>query len=224
MNSEYTPSPRKKRKVRESLVYGVGVNDAPYKVVDKVGGKVIWECPYYNRWRSVLGRCYSKPALKKAKHYHGCSVCDEWLYFMAFRKWMEKQDWEGKQLDKDLLVRGNKVYSPETCIFVPPKINSFATAANTIRGYCPIGVRHVTNGYNRYAGVVSDGKGKDKQLGYSFVALDMHIEWQKYKLKLAREYREEYFEDTKIRSVMDRIIANLEYTSENRILIENITT
>lgn len=49
----------------------------------------------------------------------GCSVCEEWLTFSNFKRWMEQQDYEGKALDKDLLVSQNKTYSSETCVFVP---------------------------------------------------------------------------------------------------------
>lgn len=97
--------------VRE-LVYGVGVDDLDYPKKKLLPNGKYSFCPYYQRWRGMIRRCYSKAQLGKNPNYEGCTVCDEWLTFSNFKSWMEKQDWEGKELDKDLLVRGNKVYSP----------------------------------------------------------------------------------------------------------------
>lgn len=108
-------------------VYGVGVNDAEYEVIKRVteGGKrkVVFECPFYKRWTTMLSRCY-KP---KKDCYTDVTVCDEWLTFSNFRDWMEKQDWQGKELDKDLLSKGScvKIYSPDTCLFIHSSVNQF---------------------------------------------------------------------------------------------------
>lgn len=117
------------------LVYGVGINDADYKVELKetIGytengkqiRKKIWSCPFYIRWRAMLQRCYSLNYGRNCPTYAECYVTPEWHYFMNFRAWMEKQDWEGKHLDKDLLVLGNKIYGPENCIFISNQLNAF---------------------------------------------------------------------------------------------------
>lgn len=117
-----------------NLVYGVGVNDSNYVVQPKVNGKQVM-CPFYKVWSSMLMRCYTG----KYPTYEGCSVCPEWLSFMTFRVWMIEQDWKGNELDKDLLIEGNKVYSPDTCIFVSQQVNVFMIDA-AIRGDLPIGV------------------------------------------------------------------------------------
>lgn len=123
------------------LLYGVGTNDSNYptRKTEKVGGKRVdvWVCPFYDRWRKMLSRCYSKQTYLT---YKECYVCEEWLYFSNFKVWMQTQDWEGKHLDKDLLVFGNKVYSPETCCFLPPKINHFLTENQRTSGGLPAGV------------------------------------------------------------------------------------
>lgn len=112
-----------KRKRR--LVYGVGVNDADYNVcLTGENGKVVATCPYYNRWRNMLKRCYCTKALDKDPSYKETSVCAEWHIFSTFKVWMKQQDWEGKHLDKDILSRDTKVYSPSTCCFVPTSINN----------------------------------------------------------------------------------------------------
>lgn len=80
---------------KPKLVYGVGINDADYPTTqrEKVNGewKITWRCLYYDRWVSMLTRCYSSKCHEKQPTYKGCSVCDEWLTFSNFRKWMEQQ-------------------------------------------------------------------------------------------------------------------------------------
>ena len=92
------------------LVCGVGINDADYAVVEwetigyvngKQNQKRVWECPYYKVWGSMLKRCYSDKYQERYQTYKGCTVSEEWLTFSNFKNWMEKQDWEGKHLDKE---------------------------------------------------------------------------------------------------------------------------
>ena len=131
------------------LVCGVGVNDLGYRTqvweeLPKNGGKriqkAVFRCKYYTAWKSMLKRCYSKKYQERNQSYIGTSVCSEWLYATAFKKWMEKQDWHGKCLDKDIIVPGSKLYSPETCAFVLNVTNSFVIARDACRGDYPIGV------------------------------------------------------------------------------------
>lgn len=118
------------------LIFGVGINDAGYvvkvhKELGKKGGKrlreVVWRCPYYVKWESMISRCYSKNFHKRKPSYIGCSVCKDWLTFSNFKDWVNSQpdkNWMGKDLDKDLIT-GGKVYSPETCVFLPTTLNNF---------------------------------------------------------------------------------------------------
>jgi hypothetical protein len=99
------------------MVFNVGINDLNYSS----------SSPFYSRWKDMLMRCYSEKYLKKTPSYIGCFVCEEWKYLSNFKCWMEIQDWKGNHLDKDLLYPGNKIYSPDTCIFIPPGLNSFMT-------------------------------------------------------------------------------------------------
>lgn len=135
---------------RDHIVYGVGFNDAGYSVRDKKSG---WYCPYYNRWSGMLERCYHDKSLDRHPYYKGCSVCDEWLLFSNFKVWLESQpNWENLHLDKDLLVLGNKVYSPETCRFVSGVVNSFMTdGGSSLKGGLPLGV---TMHHYKYKGVL----------------------------------------------------------------------
>lgn len=133
------------------LVFGVGINDVNYKIhikeptgeVYKDGSnkyRIVWRCPYYSKWVSMLGRCYDEKYLKKNPSYKGCTVCEEWKYFSNFKSWMEKQAWEGKHLDKDLLAKGNRIYSPETCVFIDAKVNNFIASDYSSRGSNFLGV------------------------------------------------------------------------------------
>lgn len=141
-------------------VFGIGINDATYKTQPKVNGKNIM-CPFFSVWRSMLIRCYSKYYHNKQPTYKGCKVQDDWLSFMEFRGWMERQDWEGKYLDKDILVYGNKIYSKETCLFVSRRVNNLLNDHRAKRGDFPIGVCKFENKYmaqcsgrpNRYIGL-----------------------------------------------------------------------
>lgn len=106
------------------MIYGVGINDSNYKIHTKVNEKSLF-CPFYTKWRSMLERCYSEKYQRNQKTFVGCSVVKEWHSFMNFKAWMEKQDWEGNDLDKDILVAGNKIYGPTTCVFVSKGVNRF---------------------------------------------------------------------------------------------------
>jgi hypothetical protein len=95
----------------------------------------------YLTWRSMLERCYSPKSQLIRPTYIGCSVCDEWLIFSNFKEWFDVNYIEGFHLDKDILVEGNKIYSPFTCVFVPQYINSLLTDRRNARGVSPLGVR-----------------------------------------------------------------------------------
>ena len=118
---------------KRAPIAGVGINDADYDVVGL-------RCPYYHRWLSMLQRCYSARLLARNPGYVGCSVVQEWHTFSVFKAWMEKQRWNGKALDKDLRVPGNKIYGPNTCLFVDQQINTLLNTQPNQRGDLPLGV------------------------------------------------------------------------------------
>jgi len=124
---------------QRKLVFGVGINDADYITQPTVNGKRLL-CPYYQKWRAMIERCYSLKLHEKYNTYKECLVCIEWLTFSNFKNWMIKQDWHDKHLDKDILVQGNKLYSPNTCLFVSGFINSLLLGNDKSRGKYKIGV------------------------------------------------------------------------------------
>lgn len=185
-------------KIRK-LVCGVGINDADYVVqkfetIRDINGKrkrrLVWECPFYRTWCGMLRRCYSIKLHEEYPTYIGCSVSEEWKRFRNFKSWMEKQDWEGKHLDKDLLFEGNKVYSEDTCAFVLKMVNTFTTDCAASRGEWLIGVCW-NKGRNKFMSSCRNPLTNIREhLGYFDSEQEAHQEWLKRKLELAKELAE----------------------------------
>lgn len=125
--------------VLSKTIYGVGINDADYVVSPTLNGNRS-KCHYYQTWKGMLERCYSQEFQLRRTSYAGCTVSEEWHLFSSFKMWMQKQDWRGKELDKDILKLNNKVYSPSTCIFISGAINSLFNDRAASRGEYPQGV------------------------------------------------------------------------------------
>ncbi len=104
----------------------------------------------YNTWVNMLMRCYYSKYHEKESTYKDCTVCNDWLNFQNFAKWFYDNYYEieGQRmcLDKDIINKGNKIYSPETCIFVPQIINTLFVKRNNDRGKSPIGTKFRKNG------------------------------------------------------------------------------
>lgn len=97
----------------------------------------------YMLWNSILNRCYNPKVLAVRSTYTDKRVCESWHNFQTFADWAVSQNGFGTvgwHLDKDLLLKGNKVYSPETCCFVPSEVNAALTNNKACRGEFPIGV------------------------------------------------------------------------------------
>lgn len=138
----------RRSKVKHNAVFSIGTNDADYVVVtyDK-HHKVDFSCPYYTRWKHMLYRCYDPKYQKGKPTYKGCTVCEEWLTFSNFKKWMQEQDWEGKELDKDLIDSENTVYCPEKCLFIPRALNTALSKLKIRDNGLPSGVAY--QGYQK---------------------------------------------------------------------------
>ena len=122
---------------KTKLLHGVGINDADYPVIhhDK-NRKIVWRCPFYKVWSGMISRCYTD----RQRCYIDCSVVPEWHSFMTFRSWMITQDWKGKCLDKDIIMPLNRIYAPNTCIFITQDINKLLNEQSEKRGKYPLGV------------------------------------------------------------------------------------
>lgn len=120
---------------KRNLVYGVGINDYPFSI--KKNGRVRYS---YAKWKSILQRCYDAKFKLTHPSYKDCKVCNEWLFFSNFKKWFDENYIEGYDLDKDILVSGNNIYSPQTCCFVPHHINTLIRKFNYKGKYLPTGI------------------------------------------------------------------------------------
>lgn len=176
--------------VQRKTVYGVGTNDADYPVYiyETKDGKTraVWRCPYYRSWVHMLERCYSAKWWAKHPSYVGCETSPEWYLFSTFRAWMETQDWEGKQLDKDILIPGNKVYSPDVCIFINQGLNKFLTNSVKARGPWPLGVSTWGGRFQAQCG--NPFSGEHEHLGFFVAPEEAHEAWRQRKHELACQY------------------------------------
>lgn len=95
----------------------------------------------YQTWYNILSRCYGDHSINPT--YAECSICDEWIYFSNFKDWFDINYVEGFHLDKDILTRGNKIYAPVYCRYIPQHINTLLIHKRTNKGDYPSGVnRH----------------------------------------------------------------------------------
>ena len=125
---------------KHGLFFGVGIMD--YDGLVWVNGKNINS---YVAWLNMLHRCYDEKYISKSPTYRNCSVCEEWLYFSRFKAWFDSNYIDGYHLDKDLFQKGigYKVYSPQTCCFLPKEINNLLISEKRIGSELPRGVYRV---------------------------------------------------------------------------------
>ena len=143
-------------------VCGVGIVGIKYPISE--GGVLTKE---YTLWCNMLKRCYSDAYKKKQPTYIDCEVSDNFKSYEYFYEWCHKQigfGVEGWQLDKDLLIKGNKVYSEDSCVFIPKEINTLLVKREASRGDYPIGV-YWSKTANAFKAMVRKNKGKQEYLG-----------------------------------------------------------
>lgn len=93
------------------------------------------------KFAGMLSRCSNSKRLSRFPSYAACASGFE--DFHSFVDWVRGQagyglDWH---LDKDILVKNSKIYSPETCCLVPRQVNQLFAKNDVRRGACPVGVR-----------------------------------------------------------------------------------
>ncbi len=151
----------------KKLVYGVGVSEAGmFARSFRVNGKKV-RTKEYQLWHNMLKRCYSEGHQQYRQTYTGCSVSEGFKNFQHFAEWCQTQigfGLDGYHLDKDILQRGNKVYSEDTCVFVLHNINSLLIKRDALRGNYPIGVSW-KHSKQKYRAQCNDGTGNQVHLG-----------------------------------------------------------
>lgn len=126
----------------KATVCGVGRNDVDFKI--RTGGKVLWQ---FTMWASMIDRSFGVFTKSLKPAYRDVTCCDEWLSFATFLEWVnEEVNYKGRHidmcLDKDILTKGNKIYSPENCCIIPMPINNLILRSAGNRGIWPIGVNY----------------------------------------------------------------------------------
>lgn len=153
----------------------------------------------YKLWFGMIRRCYNTRPFEKT--YEECFVCNEWLDFSNFKNWIsdKKNGYsEAYQLDKDIIVKGNKVYSPKTCCFVPMELNKLLTKRHNYRGALPIGVSiYMQNEKILYKSSISKYH-KQVHLGYFATPIEAFNAYKTAKEKYIKELAKKYFQEGKI--------------------------
>ena len=170
-------------------VFGVGVLGVKYQT--KINGVQTKE---YVLWCRMLQRCYSDDFKKKRPTYIGCGVSDNFKSYEYFYEWCHNQvgfsnkDW---QLDKDLLIKGNKIYSESTCVFIPSEINSLLINCTASRGKHLIGV-YWSKTANAFVATVNKNKGGSEHLGYFNTEIEAFRAYKQAKETFVKEQAEKW--------------------------------
>ena len=172
------------------LVCGVGFNDGKYPTkINKI------RLPQYARWRSMLYRCYTDNRNITNQSYERCVVSDNFKSYSYFYEWYGKNNVCGNldvNVDKDLLIKNNKIYSEDTCLILPTEINNTFNRQCSARGEYLIGVCF-SERKMKYAAYVRIDK-KNKTIGYFNSEIEAFIayktEKEKYIKFLANKYRD----------------------------------
>lgn len=183
-----------------------GIRNPYVPTVCNVGyiGEGIYKSIYKNKktkiyqvWQSMLQRCYDNKLQEKYISYVDCTVCDEWHNFQNFAEWFEENYYEIEneimQLDKDILIKGNKIYSPDTCIFVPQSINELFTKRKNHRGKYPIGVR-CDKKTKKFVSQCHTGKKSQEYLGFFNTELEAFKAYKEFKESYIKQVADEYKE------------------------------
>jgi len=160
-------------------VYGVGFIGAGKYTSQIVRGN---NNPCYDSWKDMLKRCYSEDT-RSRKYYFGCTVDNEWLNYQNFAEWYYSNiKCSGRvEVDKDLLIKGNKIYSAKTCSLVPQQINTlFSGAGKKYRGKYPLGV-HFSKERKQFAARLERRGEAKTHLGWFTTAEDAFLCYKHHK-------------------------------------------
>lgn len=154
----------------------------------------------YKTWYNMIRRCYDEKSLKRNPTYKDCTVCEEWHNFQNFAEWYDRNyydiDDETMCLDKDILIKHNKIYSTETCIFVPHGINTLFVKNDNKRGGSVIGTNPYKGKYVSQCHMINPetGKSKNEYLGLYNTEIEGFEVYKYYKEKNIKEVADYYKE------------------------------
>lgn len=148
----------------------------------------------YIKWHDMIHRCYNEKFHKRQPQYKGCTVCVEWLNYSNFKIWYDQHKIPGMtlDLDKDILFKENKIYSPETCCFVSHTINALFLSRKEARGEYPIGVSYEKEKKKFRACMAF--MGKQIKLGTFDTAEAAFARYKEYKEDFIQDMAEQYRE------------------------------
>lgn len=170
------------------VIYGWAINDVEYNVTKSKNGKFIWKCPYYRKWVEIIKRAKCSSWKSNRPTYDDVTVCEDWKYLSKFIEWVDSQpnkDWQNCEPDKDILVKGNKHYSPETVVFINKSLNKFMTESSAMRGELLIGVCFAKNRVQYVAQCRNPFTKRGQYLGRFATELEAHLAWKHRKHELA---------------------------------------
>jgi hypothetical protein len=178
---------------RNKLICGWGINDADYEVTihSNINGKSVisFVCPYYRDWTDMVRRCFDIKLHERHPTYKNCTISEEWKYFSNFKSWVDSQpnkDWQSCTPDKDLLIIGNKHYSPKTVVYIHRSVNTFITDAKSSRGNLMLGVSLTDNIGKPYRARCNNPlTRKLENIGVFQTEIEAHLAWKLYKHNIA---------------------------------------
>ena len=172
----------------------------------------------YTVWYSMLQRCHNSKIHKQKPTYSGCAISDNFKSLTYFLDWAKQQvghnsrDGEGRKfnLDKDILIKGNKVYSEDTCCFIPGEINVLFGSSRATRGANPVGVYYdkVRENYQAYVRV----NGKKCALGRYTTSEEAFYAYKKAKEAHIKDVANKWKEQIDIRVYNALMIWTIEIT------------
>lgn len=187
--------PKCRNGIAKRFICGSGVNDLNSARNERS----------YNIWMHLMKRCCGK---RRPKAYKDCKICDEWKLYSNFKKFYDKYcKNDSFHLDKDILVQGNKLYSPDTCVFVPIEINETIQSIWVEDRSLPAGVSMTKCG--KFRARCRKGEGLDREhIGCYDTAEEAFEEYRKAKKERIKEMANRHFRNGDIdKKVYDALIS-----------------
>ena len=191
-------------------LFDVGIVGKKYPTHDSKGIKYTKE---YLTWTNMIRRCYDESVRYKNLTYYDCMCCEQWMYYENFYEWMHSQEnfdlllsIDDMSIDKDIILKGNKMYNPDNCCLVPQRVNNLLLKSNNIRGQWPIGVHYLRKN-NKFVAQCG-GQDNHNYLGLYSTPEEAFYVYKDFKEKQIKEIaEEEYSKGTIIKRCYDALMS-----------------